>query len=505
MKTPTNPPVNGQFRLGLYGKLALTFLLVLTLLAMVYGYLTATLANRYFQATYQQLNRDVATHIIKFMTPFGREGVNRAGADKVFFHAMVTNPSAEVYLLDSTGRIELYHAPDEQIKRKRVDLAPVHQYIRSHGTLFIKGDNPKNEHEQTIFSAASVIKNGRLLGYVYVILTSTDYGSITAVLRQNYVLQWGISTLLITLLAALTIGLLAFYRLTKNLSYVIAQVRQFQTGNLATRIRVEPDSELTPLADTFNDMATTLTRNIDDLRQAEQLRRNLVASVSHDLRTPIAAIHGYAETLVLKTTLPDAEKLEYAGIILQSTGRLVKLVNELFELSKLEARETQPHHEPFALAEMLTEMVAKVRLMAQQKQLAFTCEDCQNPALCYADIGMMERVLQNLIENAIRYTPNGGFIRVKLVTTPTGITVFVENSTRLLSEPIQAYLQTDHAASDATASRPAGAGLGLAIVRKILGLHDAQLHTDIHTDIQNGHTIRFTFSLPTFQLPAPGS
>lgn len=496
MNSANHRPAANWHRSSLYRKLALTFLLMLTLLAIVYGYLTATLVNRYFEATYQRLNREVAAHIVKFMAPFGRQGVNPKGADEVFFNAMVTNPSAEVYLLDPAGLIKLYHAPAYQIKRKRVDLAPVRQYIQHQGTLYIKGDNPKSEREQTIFSAASVIRNGRIQGYVYVILTSSNYGSTMGILRQNYVLQWSVGTMLITLLAALAIGLIAAYRLTKNLSYVISRVQQFREGDLSTRIRVKPNSELTSLAETFNTMAETLAQTIEQLRVSEQLRRTLIATVSHDLRTPMAAVHGYAEILALKKSLPDDQKTEYAGIILQSTNKLIKLVNELFELSKLEARETHPHREPFALAELVMELVAKFRLIAQRKQLDLLCDDCQTSTLCFADVGMIERVLQNLMENAIHYAPVGSFVRVELQSGLTDLTVSVKNAVGDLSEPIRSYLYNT-TADVTTSARPTGAGLGLAIVRRILELHSSQLTTTIQAD----QTVRFAFSLPIYQLP----
>ena len=486
-----------RHRLSLFSQLALTFLLMLGLLAAVYGYLTVTLVNRYFEATHQRLNREVAAHIVKFMAPFNREGVNPKGAEAIFFQAMVTNPSVEVYLLDSTGRVKLYYAADGQIKRHHVDVAPIHDYIQQQGTTYIKGDNPRDEQQQAIFSAASVLRNGRLQGYVYVILTSSVYDSVMGMLRQNYVIKWGVGTLFITLLAALTIGLLAVYRLTKNLRHVIERVQQFQTGDFSTRIRVEPASELASLAETFNNMAETLTQNIAQLQQAEQLRRNLVATVSHDLQTPLAAIHGYAETLVVKNRLPDGQQKEYAGIILQSTTKLIKLVAELFELSKLEAHETQPHREPFVLAELVMEVFAKCRLIAQQKQLAFTCENCQVSTPCLADVGMIERVLQNLIENAIRYAPPGGFVCIEVVPESTTLTVQIENAIDGLSEPIRAYL-LGSTPDGSLAGRPTGAGLGLAIVRKILNLHTSRLVTILPTT----QTIRFTFSLPIYQPSA---
>lgn len=104
-----------------------------------------------------------------------------------------------------------------------------------------------------------------------------EYGSAMARLRQDYVLQWGARTLLITLLASLVIGLLALYYQTRNLRYVVQTVRRFSRGDLAARIRVRSSSEVAQLASTFNTMADRLTTTIADLRQSEQVRRNLVS------------------------------------------------------------------------------------------------------------------------------------------------------------------------------------------------------------------------------------
>lgn len=477
--------------LSLFGRLAVTFLLMLTLLAAVYSYLTAYSANRYFEATYQRLNNEVAAHIAKFARPFINQEVNRRGADEIFFNAMVTNPSVEVYLLDSAGTILVYHAPDEKIKRRRVSLAPVHRFIQAHGRVYIKGDDPRSEGETKIFSAAAVRRRGRLQGYVYVILGSEEYGSAMTLLWQDYVLQWGTKTGLITLLAALVIGLLAFYYQTHNLRHVVQTISQFSRGNFAARIRVRSSSEVAQLADTFNDMADRLASTIADLRQSEQVRRDLVANISHDLRTPIAAIHGYAETLALKPDLGEAQTKQYVSVILQSTETLIKRVNELFELSKLEAKETPLQREPFMLADLVTEVFAKFALLAQRKNLAFDCLHCDLPSPCYADVGMLERVIQNLVENAVRYAPDGSFVQLELAQKEQSLTVSVRNGANLIPEPVWAYLQGN--ASD----RPPSVGLGLAIVRKMLSLHQSQLSVKRRAD----GSVCFSFTLPVYTTP----
>ena len=480
-----------RWQLSLFTKLALTFLLILTLLAVVYSYLTAYSANRYFEATYQRLNQDVAAHIAKFARPFINQQVNRRGADEIFFNAMVTNPSAEVYLLDSTGRILLYHAPASKIKRQRVGLEPVRRFIQTHGQLFIKGDDPRSETGQKIFSAADVIRQGRQQGYVYVILGSEEYGSAMALLRQDYVLQWGLKTMLITLLAALAVGLAAFYSQTRNLRTVVQTVRRFSEGDFSARIRVGASSEVAQVAATFNDMADRLTRTIANLRQSEQTRRDLIANISHDLRTPVTAIHGYAETLALAPTPNDVQTKQYVSVILQSTKTLIKRVNELFELSKLDATEAPLQREPFILADLTAEVFAKFQLLARSKNVAFECINCNRSTPCYADVSLMERAIQNLVENAVRYAPDGSEVQLELAEKGSFVRVSVLNTAHDLPESVWAYL------TGSTSIRPPNVGLGLAIVRKILSLHQTELSVERRP---NG-TVCFSFTLPVYNTP----
>jgi hypothetical protein len=165
---------------GLYWQLSLTFLAVLTLLAGTYVYITVNSARQYFEAAQQRLNSQVAGRIVQYMSPFVEDGVDEGGVQRIFFNAMVINPSIEVYLLDTAGRILTYHTPGASLLRKKVALQPVERYITSGQTLFIRGDDPRSETREKIFSAARVERDGRLSGYVYVVLTGERYDSALA-------------------------------------------------------------------------------------------------------------------------------------------------------------------------------------------------------------------------------------------------------------------------------------------------------------------------------------
>ena len=483
-----------------YGRLAGLLSLLMILLVAGYSLLTGFIAIRYFKASHQRLNRDVATHIAKFSQPFvGMNKVNHQATERIFFNAMVTNPSAEVYLLDTTGRIMIYQAPPEKIKRHQVNLAPIREFIQTQGLDFIQGDDPRQTAGKQIFSAAQVRDQGRLQGYVYVVLLGESYGATLTQLFQDYSIEWGLKITLFLLLAAFAVGFAVFYLLTRDLTRIIQTVMRFRDGDLTARTQLKPTSDLTPLANAFDTMADQLTSSLAQLQTAEQLRRDLVANVSHDLRSPITSIRGYAETLDMDASLNVTQK-HYVGAILQSTQRLTKRINELFELSKLETRERKPEKEPFLLADLLTETYTNFRLIAQEKAIALTCVNCQLPSACYADINMIEQVLQNLVENAIHYSPEGGCVRLQLASTDQYVTVFVINSVSLLPQPIVAYLSQINQIENADASvRPPNSGLGLAIVMKILNLHDSRLHTNYLSEAE----ISFSFDLPVYPISAP--
>ncbi|ADB38508.1 sensor histidine kinase [Spirosoma linguale] len=482
---------NRRFYMSLYGKLALTLLALLTALACVYGYLTAYSAIRYFDATHQRLNVDVAAHIATFTKPFLTQGVNQAGADDIFFNAMVTNPSAEVYLLDSTGRVLVYHAPATKIKRSQVSLEPIREFISQKGKVYIKGDDPRSVADQKIFSVAEVRNNSRMQGYVYVILGGEQYGSVMESLLQSHVLLWGLLTLLITLTAALLIGLISFHRLTRGMEAITVAVGQFRQGDYLARVQVKASRELALVADTFNDMADELSRTITNLTQSERIRRELVASISHDLRTPITAIHGYADALTTNT-LPEDTRHQYADVIAQGSKKLIIMVDELAELAKLEARDTQLQPEPFAIADLLSEVIARFTPLAERQQLMLMCMNCQSSVFCYADVGLIERVLQNLLENTLKNTPANGIIQVELSQPESGLlTISVQNPVSHLPDFIQAYLRSDVC----TPERTPGSGLGLAIVEKILKLHDTRLRAAQ----PEANFIRFSFELPVYK------
>ena len=244
-------------------------------------------------------------------------------------------------------------------------------------------------------------------------------------------------------------------------------------------------------------MADTIVGNIENLRSMENLRRELVGNVSHDLRTPLAVIHGYIETLMIKqTSLSEDDREKYLKIILESTEKLKKLVEELFELSKLEAKQVTPKKEPFFIQELINDLIQKFEILADEKNISLKTTTIPNKALVNADVSLIERVLQNLIDNALKFTPKNGEISIDIDHTDQFVEIRVSDTgPGIPKEQIPFIFDRYHIGDKRISLDNNNTGLGLAIVKKILELHNATIK--LSSKLNNGTT--FSFQLPQYE------
>jgi signal transduction histidine kinase len=497
----TKPKAVTRFFHSLYWKIGLTFLAILLILSTIYIYISVFTAEMYFQEASQRLNAVIAPHIAEENQCFINGKPNEEVLKAVFQDVMVINPSIEVYLLDINGKIISFYPSDSDLQLEHIDLKLVNEFIRTGGKEFVIGIDPKNPQAEKVFSAAPSYENGELMGYVYVILASEEFISTMQFLFDSYILRIGLRSMSITLAAAVIITLIALGFIMSNVKRITNVVREFKNGNLSARIKQKRKDELGEIADTFNDMADTIVTNMEDMKTMDNLRRELVANVSHDLRTPLATIQGYLETILIKSgSLSEEEKKNYIQIIYSSATRLNKLVEELFELSKLEARETKPKPEQFSFAELVQDIYQKNKILAEEKNINIKYELHHNLPQVYADIGMMERALQNLIENAIKFTPEGGNVLIKLVFMADKVRFTIKDdgygiSSEDLPNIFDRYGKGKTHAQGNLHLASSGLGLGLTIVKKILEVHNLNLTVET----SEGKGTAFSFDVPVYE------
>ncbi|MEZ4772951.1 MAG: HAMP domain-containing sensor histidine kinase [Bacteroidia bacterium] len=479
---------------SLYWRISAVFMLLLIIIGAAYTWITVETAEQYFLHKHQRLNASIAEHTVKEVPPFLNGEVSKDAMDKIMHSMMAINPAIEVYILDPKGNILTYVAPYKKVKLTAVSLDPIDEFIQNRGELMITGDDPRNPGTQKVFSAAPVVENDQVMGYVYIVLASEEYVSVGKYLFGDFMLNLSGRNILFTLVASLLVGLFAIWLLTRNLRTIIETVRRFAAGELFARIPVKAEGELAQLSRTFNEMADTIVEDKKRKEAIENLRKELIANVSHDLRTPLAVIRGYIETLSIKgPTLLPAERERYVSVSLDSIDKLEKLVNDLFELSKLEAEQVQLRKEPFSLSELVQDVVFKYQLLAQKKGIDLRMNVPTGHSIVLGDIALIERVLQNLIDNALKFTPGMGKIEVQMGKEGEDVRVFVNDTGPGIPESeIPFIFERYHKAHHIVNKN--GSGLGLAIVKKILELHN----TTISIRSNHNQGSQFSFGLPLY-------
>jgi len=489
-----------RFFSSLYWKIAAVFLCALIIISVVYIYIAAFTAEMYYQEASQRLNQELAQHIAEEHEFFTDGETNQEVLKNIFHNIMVINPNIEVYLLDTEGKILSYFAPNKEIVLDKVPLEPIEEFLEVGDSTFVMGVDPKNEHGEKTFSAAEVYEGNILRGYIYVILGGEDYEDAAQFVFGSYILRLGVRSMTITIIAAALLSLVAIGLITKNMRKIVSVVRRFKEGDLNARIKFKSKGELGEFAGSFNEMADTIVKNIDEIKTMDNLRRELVANVSHDLRTPLATIQGYIETILIKAdTLSEEERKKYMHTIFNSTERLKNLVSELFELSKLEARETKPKLEPFSLAELVQDIQQKNSLLAEEKNIKLEVKFPYDLPMVYADIGMMEKVIQNLLDNAIKFTQANGNVLIKLTPEKKEILVEIQDTGQGIHQDELLHIFDRYQRNQRSNQKEnEGLGLGLAIVKRIMEVHELEI--DVNSIPEKG--TNFSFKIPIHKTGA---
>ncbi len=497
-------------RRTLYGKLTVFLLVLFALIGSSYALLTVFTTKRHIQEVNQQLNRGLAEHLVSHEILMEDGQVNDAVLEDVFHMLMVINPNIELYLLGPEGDILAFSAPPGTVEREGVSLAPIRRFLSGSDALPILGDDPRGRTRQKIFSVAPIAAAGEAStvgGYLYIVLASEEYDSAAEMLRQSYILRLSLGIAAGGLLFALLGGLMGFRVLTRRLRALAVSMDDFRRRHLsggdgakAGRSRRDGD-EIDDLATSFEEMARRINEQMQELEEKDALRRELVANVSHDLRTPLATLHGYIETLALKdVALAPTERAEYLAAAIRHSARLGRLIDELFELAKMDAGETRPHVEVFSMGELVQDVVQEFQLRAAERGVGLEAHPGADLPFVEADIGMVERVLENLIENALRHTPEKGRVSVRIV--PDGYLLHVEvedTGCGIAPDDLPRVFDRFYRAGT-SGSSAGGSGLGLAISKRILELHGCPI--EARSTLGQGTT--FAFGLPVVtRSPTP--
>ena len=319
--------------------------------------------------------------------------------------------------------------------------------------------------------AAPVIVNGEIAGYVF--STQEIIGGLTPYIAGIF--RMFFFAALFALAFTFIIVYLVSRRLAKPLQQMSAAAKQYATGDFSTRvairrgkIRIFGQDEVDELVQAFNTMAQALA-------SLEMSRRSFVANVSHELKTPMTTIGGFIDGILDGTISEDKEK-QYLKVVSDEVKRLSRLVTGMLNMSKIEAGELDLKPQKFDISEMLFMTLLSFEQVIENKHIEIRGLDTIQPNPIVADKDMINQVIYNLVDNAVKFTPEAGYIEVTSKADAEKIILKIKNSGRgIAAEEIEKIFERFYKVDKSRSYDVKGAGMGLYIIKTIVELHGGHI------------------------------
>lgn len=478
---------------SLYRRISIVLLAVFLVMAGLLAWLFEQSSRSIQDETSQRLHLKLAEHLVHDLSIDQDGSFNKKSIKQAFHMMMVLGPSIELYIVDTKGKLLAYDAPEEKIKLRSINIAPIKQFTSGEPDLPLRGDDPRSSTRMKIFSAASIQHEGKMLGYLYIIIGGEDYDSIATALQLSKAWQIGLFGMGAALLFLLAASLLLFYALTKPLRNLTLEITAFeQSGFKLLPLKAQKleqgvedqnnisSSEVSQLSASFHHMARQIVESLERLEKLDTVRKEFLAYVSHDLRTPLTGTSAYLETLALKfDSLTDPEKRDFIAKSQANCSRLDSMINELFELARLDNNQVSLNRQLFSIEDSLSDLYSSLEGIAQRKHIQLNVECELNNDLVNGDIAKIERTIQNLVENAIHYTPDHGTVTISASEENNQIRIAIADTGQGINKEDLPYIfEPYYRSKNALKPYRKGTGLGLAICQRLLALHDAQLKVE---------------------------
>lgn len=423
--------------------------------------------------------------------------------------AVVSGVTGQLYISPGTEKDATLHFSSLTIERvpglwgSRLvfieEPSPMQQEVSQASLLPYRGtdidwvrDQEAQSADNTIPATRSVrvpiIQDQSILGYVELSHTLDVASESLRPIRQALMTAGaGIG------LFAVVVGLLVGQGLTSPIRTLNTAARRMSDGDLSARAQVRSEDEIGELAVQFNEMAEQLQRSFAELAAERDALRHFIADASHELRTPITALKTFVELMQGPAAHDREAQSEFLSESQTQLERLSWITANLLDLSRLDAHLVQLEIEPHRAEELLNTSVALFRTCPLESRV--TVEPVPADLTIACDRSRMEMALSNLIENAVKYTPEGGTIRVGASATPAGVEVWVQDSGAGIAPEDLPHIFERFYRGRHPENLPNGSGLGLAIVQSVVHAHGGR----IEVESVLGEGSRFTIWLPGVQ------
>ena len=329
------------------------------------------------------------------------------------------------------------------------------------------------------YTMGRAVSFGGKAGYLFASSSMQGLGGYVGDMLGMFILSAGLMLLVSGLLS-----MVFARRLTKPIEGIGGAARKLGGGDFTARAPVYGCDELAELAATFNTMA-------DRIQTIDNSRGQFMGNIAHELRTPMTSIKGFIDGM-LDGTIPEEERQRYLVIVSQETGRLARLVQNMLDITKLEAGEYQVHARSYDVWETVTDVVLADEQRIEDGKIDIEGLDAER-ALVFADPDLVHQVVYNIVDNAIKFTPPGGAIRFKAESADGMLSLSVENTGAGISAEALPYVFDRFYKEDRSRGlNTRGSGLGLHICKVLINLSGGQ----IRVESEEEKWCRFTFTLP---------
>jgi len=320
--------------------------------------------------------------------------------------------------------------------------------------------------------AVPIVSNSGGASYVvYIIDNKQTVQSLNAEILSR-ILQ----AVLIGLVIAVAISLIISRALLSPIRGMTKAAEAMADGDFSRKISVESEDEIGILSKTFNDMAKQIETMLEELKNAEKLRREFVANVSHELRTPLTNIRSYAETISDDRAIPQETEEEFLRVIINESDRMTKIVQDLLELSRFDSGASELSIEEFSIEKSLRDVYAAIALDARKRDHVINLELEWKLPKVRGDRARIEQVLMNIMSNALKYTPDGGTIGIFSGTSYGNVWVRIEDTgVGIPKDDLVRVFDRFYRVDKARSRESGGTGLGLSIAKEIVTKHGGDI------------------------------
>lgn len=443
----------------------------------VQGILRHTDIGRGYYTTYERSKTYFEEHIIDILTQINSmESINE-DVLKDFLETLKQDSTgiadADYYLADKAGNL-IYH--EDYIER--IDLIKVIQKVNNKENL---------RREKNIFLGIYPITLNGEICYLY----------IEGVLQGHTELYYTALPTFLGLVTGVGVFIFLIFKLTKQkidyIEYLSFCLGEISKGNLSYNIDIVGEDELAKVAKDIMYMEGEIKRQVETKLHAEKLKNELVTNVAHDLRTPLTSVIGYIGLVKNKKYETKEEADKYIDIAYNKSENLRTLIEDLFELTKLHQKSVPLYKESVSMANLIGQLVQEFMPVASDKNIDIKVNLNAHQGLIEADIPKITRVLENLLENAIKYSDEQSCIYVELKEIDKHLFFAVSNkyTQKLSQEELERLFDRFYRTDESRNSQKGGSGLGLAIAKEIITLHGGVIKAKL-----NGEYISFMILLP---------